>query len=184
MKELITHRRTVHKYKPEKISEEVVKEVISLSLHVPNHRWTYPWKYVLVGDEARQKILSLAVSLKERDLGASLPSEALSTIKEKILNPSHLLILGRQKVSDEFQAKEDYATLSCSVQVMSLLFWQDGIGTKWGTSGLSRHPMVYKILGLDPDQVCIEGFFWIGVPEIIPPVRPRPELDQVLQTTK
>ena len=93
---------------------------------------------------------------------------------------SKLYIIKNGLVDDAFQQREDYATLACSIQNMSLYLWEQGIGAKWRTGAVTRHPEVYDLLKLDPSKEEIIGFVNIGRPSKTPEAKPRPELSEVL----
>jgi nitroreductase len=178
---LVLSRRTVHNYRAEPVSEDVVLEALSLGLWAMNHRLTFPWVYVLAGPEARARLADLAVELK----GAKEPLSEVKAkaTRETVLNPSYLVFLGLKR-SEPKQEHEDYATLAASVQLTALALWQKGIGSKWSTGGFALHSRTYEILGLNPAEVKLEGALMIGVPAVVPSAPERPALEQFLRRTK
>jgi hypothetical protein len=55
-----------------------------------------------------------------------------------------------------------------------LYLWQRGIGVKWTTGGITRQQRFYELLGVDPANEAVVGFFWYGVPKIVPTQKRRP----------
>ena len=43
-----------------------------------------------------------------------------------------------------------------------------GIGTKWSTGGVTKHPDTYALLGVDAEQERIVGFLWAGYAATVP----------------
>lgn len=177
--QLIQSRRTVHNYTLEKVPDALVEQALSLSLFAPNHKLTFPWVYTWVGPEARVKLAELGVELKSAK-GELSPVKA-EAVRQNVLRPSHIISLGIKKSEDGHRQHEDYATLACSVQIASLFLWEKGIVTKWSTGGWGNHPRTYTILGLNPEQVSLEGTLMIGKPEFMPKVPERPQLESVLR---
>lgn len=178
---LVMDRRTVHSYRQEAVSESDVMEALKLSLWSMNHKLTFPWVYLSVGPLARQKIAELAVKLKST-------KEPLNEVKTKatrdsVLNPSHFISLGLRLSGNSAQEHEDYATLAASVQIAALLLWQKGVGTKWSTGGMTKHPETYEILGLNPSEIRLEGALMIGIPAAVPAAPERPNLERVFRKT-
>jgi nitroreductase len=171
--ELTQTRRTIHRYKSEAVPQEIVEEALKLSLWAPNHKETHPWRYFWTGLQARAKLAELAVELKNAK--EPLSDTKKKAVRDNLLNPAHLILLGIKK-SEPGQQHEDYATLSCSVQIASLFLWSKGVGTKWSTGGATLHPKTYEILGVSPDSVQLEGALLVGVPDGIPRTPPRPPL--------
>lgn len=175
--ELTRSRRTVHSFKVEKISDQLVEDALALSLWAPNHKLSFPWVFYWTGAETRSRLAELAVELKTA-------KEPLSDVKRKavrdsVLAPSHYILLGLRR-SDPKREHEDYATLACSVQIASSYLWDRGVGSKWSTGGPTVHAKTYGILGVSPEEVRLEGALLIGVPLIVPAPTKRPELARVL----
>ena len=74
-------RRTIHHYKKQKVEDHLIKEALSTALYAPNHKRTYPWGFVWLGEKTRQKLAELAVSLK-----SGLTYEAEKRLFEKFSN--------------------------------------------------------------------------------------------------
>lgn len=176
--QLVSSRRTVHNYVAEKVSDELVREALRLSLWAPNHKLTFPWVYTWIGPRARNDLAELSVDLKSAKETLS-PVKAQAT-RDNVLTPSHLISLAIRR-SDEKRLHEDYATLACSVQIATLQLWSHGVYSKWSTGGWSTHARSYKILGLDPQEVQLEGCLMIGKALHIPPTPERPPLEHFLR---
>ena len=178
--QLVQVRRTVHNYKPDKVPDGLVEKALELSLWAPNHKLTFPWAYFWVGTVVRSQLADLAVQLKE----AKGPMSEIQrkAARENLTQPSHLIVLGVRK-SEPKRMHEDYATLACSVQIATLFLTENGVGSKWSTGGYSNHPETYKILGVSPEEVQLEGALMIGIPSLIPAVPARPSLGQFLTKT-
>ena len=93
--ELMKSRRTVHQYKSEKVPEKLILGALEVALWAPNHRLTFPWRFVLVGDQARAKIADLASALKAQKKGLSQVEAA--ALRATYMNPSHLIVLAQKE---------------------------------------------------------------------------------------
>lgn len=180
--DLVRSRRTVHNYTKANVDWGVVEQALELSLWAPNHKLSFPWVYTRVGPEARGHISALSVELKSKK--GELSETKKQAIRDSVLNPAHIISLGIRKDADEHRRHEDYATLSCSVQIASLLLWEKGIATKWTTGGAWSHEKSYAILGLSSSEVQLEGALLIGQADHMPQAPPRPQLHELLRSTK
>lgn len=180
LKQLVLSRRTVHNYKSTRVDDELIQEALRLSLWSPNHRLTYPWLYIQIGPEARARLADLSVQLKSQK--GPLSDVKAAAVRASVLNPSHLIALGCKRSGEAVIEHEDFATVAGSVIIASLFLWEKGIATKWSTGGWAMHPKTYEILGVDPDEVRIEGCLMIGVADIVPHVPERPDLKETLIT--
>jgi nitroreductase len=180
LKQLITNRRTVHNYATTKVSDDLVRQALELSLWAPNHKQTWPWVYTWLGPKVRAELGEINVSLKSAK-GPISEVKAKAT-RENVTTPSHLISLGIRRGADEFRQHEDFATLACSVQIACLFLQQHGIATKWSTGEWTFCAQAYKAMGLNPDEVKLEGCLMIGVPAVLPEPVMRPPLEKFLRT--
>jgi len=176
--QLIRDRRTIQTFTNELVDDAVVREALELSLWALNHRLTFPWFYMIVDRTKREQLAALAIELKSKKGNVSDPVKA--SMRANFMNPSHYIAIGLKKDADPNVDKENFATLSCSVQIASLVLWEKRIGSKWSTSGFSMHQRTYEILGVSPQEVRLEGGLLIGKYDKAPPALPRPALKEIL----
>lgn len=176
---LIKTRRTVHQYKPQTVPDDLVKKALELSLWAPNHRLTYPWRYFMVSEDQRKRFIDLAVELK-RSKDSSFSQIKEVGLRKRLGDSSHWIALGIKKDSNPGIFQEDLCTLACSVQIISLSLWEQGVSTKWSTGGFSTHPKSYEILGANPDDTYLMGALFVGYADVTPPTPQRPPLSEFL----
>lgn len=179
IEKVIKERRTIHEYKSQKVPDETVEKALELALWAPNHKMTNPWKFVWMGPVAREAMAELSVFLKkQKDPNMS---ELLQTkLKQKFLEPSHLIAILQKRSTDAHRTKEDYATVSCGIQNATLFLWDQGIGTKWTTGAVTSHEQTYKALNVNAENDEIVGFLWIGYSGHVPEAPKRPSLKESL----
>lgn len=177
--QLMKERRTVHRFEPAgPIDQDIIDEAVRVSLWAPNHRLTYPWRYVQVGKAAREQIV--AAECQRRSEQGEFSDERRQKLTGAIMNPSCVLAALTPCNGGEFRDREDYATISCGLQNMSLYLWAKGIASKWSTAGFTTTAATMAVLGADPSAYACAGFMFIGYPEKVPPAAERPKLDEVL----
>jgi len=177
--QLIKDRRTIHNYSTEAIDPQLIDKALELILWAPNHKLTHPWRLISIGSQCRSKLAELAVEIKSQK---ELLSEAKQiAIRQKYLSAPALISVGLKRSSDPAQVREDYASVAAGLQNAALFLWSHGIGTKWSTGKYTNHPKTYEWLNVDPNDIELVGFFWIGRPEKIPSAPKRPSLDECLR---
>jgi nitroreductase len=177
---IIKTRRTIHRYLDQKVPFEELQNAVLAAHHAPNHKLTFPWRFIHVGPEIRSKVDQASLSFLS---AKGQPDEqALMLFKEKSIYPE-LLIACQKRSNDPIQSKEDYAAVACAIQNLSLYLHSKGIGAKWSTGGLSQNPYAYQILEIDPKEEEIVGLIWIGYPAQTPDIK-RPELSAVFRSTR
>jgi nitroreductase len=176
---IIKSRRTIHRYLDQKVPFEEIQNAVLAAHHAPNHRLTFPWRFVHIGPQIR-KIVDDA-SLKFQTAKSPLSEDALEIFKEKSIYPE-LLVVCQKRTNDLMQSKEDYAAVACAVQNLSLYLHSKGIGSKWSTGGLSQNPMAYQVLQINAQEEEIVGLIWIGYAANTPEIN-RPALSTIFRQT-
>ena len=169
-------RRTIHKYLPEPVAQGDLDKIMSAGHMAPCHRLTWPWRFIQVGPETREKIVPVAIACKT--VKRERTPELEKSVRGKILTSGALIVVTQVRCEDAFRAKEDYAAVSCAIQNMMLMGHSLGLGTKWSTGGVTTHPDTYGVLGVDADKEEIVGFVWVGTPAAVPSIK-RPDVSDV-----
>ncbi len=172
---LIKSRRTIHLYQATAVEEHIVDEAISAAHFAPNHKLTWPWRFNCIGPETKSQINALALKMKATN--GPLDDDQLDLFNKKRVNPQ-LIVVSQVRSENSVQSKEDYAAVSCAIQNLSLTFAAYGVGSKWSTGSMTKHPIAYELAGVDAECEEIVGFIWYGYAAKTPQPR-RPDLDQV-----
>jgi len=180
VRDAIHGRRTVHAYTRDPIPEGAVERAIEAAIQAPNHRLTFPWRFVVVGPEARARLADVAVELKTRPDAPMAPEQA-QRVRAKILDPAELIVVSIVRHQDPAIAREDYASAACAIQNAMLTFHAEGVATKWSTGKVMSDARTYRALGIDPAAEEIVAFLWAGVAATVPAKCERPALEQLLR---
>ena len=175
-KKAIFNRRTIHFFENKKVSENIIRDSIEAANQAPCHRFTFPWRFYSVSLQKRMQILDLAIEIKSNKKQINENEENL--IREKYINPSHLLITSQILNKEPNIQKEDYAACSCAIQNLCVSLASDGIFSKWSTGAITKNPKTYEIVDIDSQIEEIIGFIWIGYGKNLPKIT-RPLIDQI-----
>ena len=179
LKEIIFERRTVHNYKSEPIPRAILEEALACAIQAPNHHLTAPWRFTVLGSESRKKIIELACAAKKKKKGSELSKPEKIAVEKKFSDPGAIVVVSCMRSDDSLQSREDYASVSCAIQNLSLFLWSEGYGSKWGSGALTRMDKTYDIFGINQEKEEIIGFIYAGVPERVPRAPERPSVDSV-----
>jgi nitroreductase len=159
--ELVQSRRTIKTFKPDVVSRELIFELIDLAVFAPNHRFTEPWRFILLSDEAKKQYAHLRAE-DARARGKNYEQARLGI--EAIPN---ILIVTSSRSDNRELDLENYAATSCMMQNFLLLAWEKGIGSSWKT--FADVPSLRQFLGLEEEHVL--GVLYLGYPVDLPPTR-------------
>ena len=170
-------RRSINLFEPEPVGTEALLKAIELARWAPNHRLTEPWRFYLLGDETADAVAHYAADLESAAKGERVGAARLARLQAI---PGNFVITS-QRSDDAIVERENYAACCCAVQNLMLYLWQCEIGVKWTTGAVTRERGFYELLGIDPDEEMVIGFFWYGRPKIIPTQKRLPVPDIVVE---
>ncbi len=174
--EIITSRRTIHDFIPDKIPDKtVIKEAITTACWAPNHHLTEPWRFYLLGKETVTSINKLNKEMLIETKG----TETAERKYRRWMEIPGWLVITCQKSDDEIRYQEDYAACCCVVQNLMLCLWEKGIGTKWSTGPVTLDDRFYDLVLVNRELENLVGLIWYGYPVNISKMIRKP-LQQVL----
>jgi nitroreductase len=173
-------RRTVYSFLSTEIPRSVLEDAFEAARHAPCHKHTHPWKFYVMGEKTRLKIIPTVERLaRQKSKMDAVPPAILERARQKILTPPALIaVTSRLNGEDAFREEEDYAASVCALHNAVLSLWEHGIGCQWSTGGITRDSEVYSALNISPSDERIIGLLKAGYPESIPSVNKKP-LDEM-----
>jgi len=162
--EVIRSRRTIGAFRPELPPREVVLDALDAARWAPNHKKTEPWHVFLLGLETSRAV----IDLNSQIIAAMKGSADAEAKRKKWSEVPGWLAVTCDLADDPFRREEDYAACCCFIQNLLLALWSAGIGTKWSTGDVTRHPDFFKLLNIDPARQRVVGLFWYGYPAVTP----------------
>lgn len=167
---VLRERRTVHDFLPEPVPPELVERALELACWAPNHHRTEPWRFYLLGKQARE-----AVAVLNAEMVAAKSNERAAEVKLRRWRAMPgWLVLTSARSEDGLREREDYAACCCAAQNFMLALWADGVGTKWTTGGVVRNARFADIVGFDAGAEQVVGLFWYGWPATVTNQMRRP----------
>ncbi len=171
--EAIHTRRSVRRFADTPLSREAIETVLDAAARAPNHRLTQPWRFYVLGPEARHAYgLALGVR-KARKLENPAEADALreTVAAEHRALPGMLAIAVVHHENPEIR-EEDYAAVMMAVQNLSLAATELGLGTHIKTGAIMNDPAARAAVGV-PDDQRIVAIVNIGMPAEVGPAKAR-----------
>jgi nitroreductase len=164
VEQAIRARRTHKQYGSAPVAEAVVRELVDLARHAPNHKLTNPWRFRLLGPETRARIEDLAGE-----------KEAV-----KLRRAPTLLLATTAPSDDPVLAEEDRYATAAAVYAVLLAATARGLASYWRTPACFREAPVRAVLGLEEREVVI-ALVHLGPRVSEPPLKERAPVDDVLR---
>jgi nitroreductase len=173
--DLIKARRSVRKFKPDPIPEQVVNEILEAAVWSPSHRNSQPWEFAVIGPQTRSRLNQLyrtvmeASVLSNPDLPAPARQGILSLMEDFGGAPYMVAVLSRPP-QDHLETVENPITAGVAAQNMSLAAWDQGVGSVWLSIG--GNPAAREILQVKTGYQVV-AVLAMGYPAMVPPAPPR-----------
>lgn len=169
----IRSRRSIKRFTDVEVTRHQIEQLLEAVCHAPNHRMTEPWRFYVLGPEARA---GYGRALGRRKARRLEDAEAAKAVVDKI-EASHralpaMLVVAIVRDENPEIHEEDYAAAYMGLQNLSLLAHEMGLGTHLKTGAVMDDPGARAAVGL-PDSERIVAVVEVGVPEAVPDPRPR-----------
>lgn len=166
---LIATRQTIHHFDPSRpVPSDVLAAALEAAVQAPNHKHTEPWRFYVLGNQTRDRLVALNAEVVGERQGAEAAENKRRRWQEV---PAFVVVTCRQG-EDALRAREDYAATACAVQNLTLLLWSAGIGTKWTTGPVTRDMRFHELIGMKAHEGVV-ALLHIGYPAEVPPPRQR-----------
>jgi nitroreductase len=160
----IKERRSVRRYKPDPIPEEVVQRVLDAARLAPSGKNLQPWKFIVVRDE------SLKQRLVKACVGQAFIAEAPIVIVACAFPDNCYSRMGNYM-------KSWPVDVAIAVEHMMLQAKEEGLGTCW--IGAFEEKEVKTLLNV-PEEVRVLALTPLGLPAEKPVSRGRKKLEQIV----
>ncbi len=177
----IRDRRSIKRFTNAPVSREQIEALLSAAVLAPNHRLTEPWRFYVLGPEAREaygRVLGGRKAKKVED-----PAVAQATVDrvaaEHRALPAMIAVAIVRNDNPEI-LEEDHAAAMMAVENLSLLAVGMGLGTHIKTGGVMADPAARATVGVRDDERIV-AIVNVGVPAETP--APKPRGDAASRTT-
>jgi nitroreductase len=169
----IESRRSIKQFADRPVSREELERLLQAAVQAPNHRLTQPWRFYVLGPEARR---AYGAALGERKAKRVEDADAARQVIEKV-ERSHVSLPAMLAVSvalDENPEirEEDYAATFMAIQNLSLAAVDVGLGTHLKTGAVMDDPRARDAVGV-PEGERIVAVIEIGEPASTPDRKER-----------
>jgi len=201
--EAITQRRSIRRFKPDSVSRETILQLLEAARLAPSGSNRQPWRFLVVTDPEERR------QLRETCLEQAFIEEApvvfvccadltaysqanrrarmqeyeaagvLQTLSGRFSDPTYVESTVSQPDQDrETVLKSAVSNVYIAIEHIVLMATALGLGSCW-VGALGDAGRINQLFNL-PDHIVPFVVLPVGIPELIPPPRPRLPLDQIL----
>jgi nitroreductase len=169
----IQQRRSIKRFTDRSLTRDEIEQLLAAATMAPNHRLTQPWRFHVLGPEARY---AYGAALGERKAKKAATPEAGRTLRDAVASehralPGMIVVAVVRNDNPEI-AEEDYAAAMMGVQNLALAAVSMGLGTHLKTGGVMADPAARAAAGVGDDERII-AVVNVGEPNEVPPPKQR-----------
>ena len=171
--DLISKRRSIKDFTARPVTCEELEKLLAAAAQAPNHRMTQPWRFYVLGPEARR---AYGAALGARKAKRVEDPAAAAAVLEKVADahaalPAMIAVVIVRDENPEIH-QEDYAAAFMGVQNLSLVAASMGLGAHIKSGGVMDDPRARAAVGL-PENQRIVAIVNVGEPAEVPDAKPR-----------
>ncbi len=182
LSEIIKNRRAIFptKYKPGKISAEILEAILENARWAPTHKKTEPWRFVLIESEGLKQLSDfLSQHYQSKTTEETFDPVKFQKAGEKPLQSAAVIAICIQRSPESLIPEwEETAAVACAVQNMWLSCTALGIGSYWSSPDAIYH--MKNFLHLNENEYCL-GLFFMGWSDYDAPATERKSLDLIVK---
>lgn len=171
--EAIQARRSIKRFGERSPTREEIETLLDMAILAPNHRNTEPWRFYVLGPEARH---AYGLALGERRARKLEDPERAREVRDRTAAEHRALpcmVAVAMVTSDNPEIREeDYAATMMSVQNMSLAAVELGLGTHIRTGAIMEDPSARAAVGVGAEERIV-AVVNVGTVVELPAGRPR-----------
>lgn len=157
----IYRRRMSRQFVDDMVPKHVLERMLATAIWAPNHRLTEPWRFFIVekGSLVRSQVATLAY---QTIFHKTENEERATIVKKRILSTPVILFVYCVPGGNEKITRENYASVCCAIQNISLAGVAEGLTVYWETGGVTGHPDLGLTIGAEKEW-SIVAMLSIGV---------------------
>src|SRR5215208_5822061 len=171
--ELLHRRRSIKRFSNRAITRDEIEALLAAATLAPNHRLTQPWRFYVLGPEAREaygRALGDRKAKKQPDPVKAAQVRDTVAAEHRAL-PAMIAIAVVESTEAE-QREEDYAATMMGVQNIMLRALELGLGTSIKTGGIMNDPAA-RIAVRVPDGQRVVAIINVGQAADVPPAKAK-----------
>jgi nitroreductase len=179
----IAQRRSIKKFQDRPVTREEIESLLEAAVLAPNHHLTQPWRFYVLGPEARR---GYGLALGERKARKLPDPDAANAMRSKI-GAEHeafpaLIAVAMVLHENPETREEDYAAVMQAIANIMLAAVERGLGTHMRTGAVMDDPAARAAVGVGEGERIV-ALVNVGVPAEVPAPKPRPGAAAVTRWT-
>ena len=166
--DLLARRRSIKKFTARQVTRAEIETLLDAAILVPNHRLTEPWRFYVMGPEAREAYGLAVGTRKARKIE---DPEASRAMRDRV-GAEHralpcMIAVAVVKSDNPEIAEEDYAATMMGLQNLALAAVELGLGTAFRTGAVMGDEAARTAAGVAENERIV-AIVNVGEPAEVP----------------
>ena len=171
--DLLKARRSIREFTSREVTREEIETLLDAAVAAPNHRLTQPWRFYVLGPEARR---GLGLALGNRKARKVEDPEAAEAVRQRTADDHEslplIIAVAMVEAEDPEIREEDYAATMMAVQNLMLAAAGLGLGTHIKTGAVMQDPAARAAIGVKEGERVV-AMINVGEPASVPPPKKK-----------
>jgi nitroreductase len=177
--EAIRNRRSVRQFTDKPVARESIERILDAAVTAPNHRLTQPWRFYVLGPEAREAYGRTLGSRKAKKIEDPAAAQAMiDRVAATERSVPSIIIVSMTLDENAEIREEDYASTMMAAQNLMLAAHADGLGTHMKSGAILEDPRTRAAFGV-PDGERIIAMIQLGEPAAAQEAKARKPASEV-----
>jgi nitroreductase len=177
--EAIRGRRSIKRFTSRPVSRDEIETILDAAVLAPNHKLTNPWRFYVLGPEARA---AYGLALGNRKAKKLTDPAAAQAMRDNVSNEHRalpaMIVVAVVNSDDAEQREEDYAATMMAIQNLALAAMTIGLGTAMKTGAVMSDPAARAAAGVAENERIV-AIVNVGEPADVPAAKARHPAAQV-----
>lgn len=169
----IRARRSIKRFTQRPISRTEIESLLDAAVLAPNHRLTNPWRFHVLGPDARH---AYGLALGERKARKLEDPQRASELRTNVAAEHRalpcMIAVAIVKSDNPETAEEDYAAAMMAIENLALAAVDMGLGTHIKTGGVMSDATARAAAGVAENERIV-AIVNVGEPADVPPAKAR-----------
>lgn len=178
IRDAIHGRRSIKQFTDREVSRDEIESLLETAVQAPNHRMTEPWRFYVLGPDARRAFgLVLGGRKAKRVEDPAAAQLVIDKVAESHASLPAMLVVAMVLDENPEIREEDYASAWMAVQNLCLAAHAGGLGTHIKSGAVMDDPGARAAFGV-ADGERVVAMIELGEPAALPnPKARRPARD-------
>lgn len=167
---IATRRSSVLIDAAQPVDVKVIHEMITAAQWAPNHKKTWPARFVIVSGDSRSRLgHAIADAMAQQGDDAA----KVEKTRAKYLRSPFVIVVASAEGSTPMEHEENKYAVAAGIQNMLLIAHSHQLASLWSSPAKGANSAITKFSGLDPSDTVL-GIIYVGYPSKVAPDSDRP----------